>query len=157
MKRWEQGRTTIETLLERGDLERVSANAQWAHALIDLAEEQLRAARAVLEISALTAFQTTYDAVHKMFDAILVNQGLRGTSRGGHLAIRDALRAQLDPPMSDLIADFDWMRRMRNAGDYPVPDKKLADRADANEALTVGDELASKVRALLAAMPPFGT
>lgn len=116
----------IEKLLLEGKLQRVKPNRDWAHRLVDIAVEQIAAADVVLETSPLTSFQTSYDAMHKLFDAILVNQGLRGTRSGGHIVLQEALRAQLVPPLGDLLADFDWMRKLRNAGDYPVPDKPLA-------------------------------
>jgi hypothetical protein len=34
---------------------------------------------------------------HAALAAVLENQGLRATSRGGHIALRDAVSAQLDP------------------------------------------------------------
>jgi hypothetical protein len=38
-----------------------------------------------------------YDAAGKAFNAVLENEGLRTTSRGGHIAVLDAVSAQLDP------------------------------------------------------------
>ncbi|MHA7176203.1 hypothetical protein ACX80D_06065 [Arthrobacter sp. Sr24] len=154
--RWEQDRTAIDAMLLDGDLSTVVPNREWAVTLIDLAEEHIRAADAILNLSGLTAFQTYYDAVHKIFDAILVNQGLWGTGKGGHIALQRAATAQLVPPLGDLIDDFHWMRQLRNAGDYPVPEKKLADLSDALEALAVAKGLVLKAWALIEQMPSCG-
>ena len=47
------------------------------------------------------------------------NQGLRATSRGGHIAPYAAVSAQLDPPMGAILRPFDRMRRTRNRSEYP--------------------------------------
>lgn len=156
MNRWEQGRTVIDALILEGKLDQVPANRDWSERLISLATEHIEAAEMVLELSPLTSFQTSYDALHKLFDAVLINQGLRGTSTGGHLVLQDALRAQLDPPLGDLIRDFGWMRKLRNAGDYPVPDQPLAGTEDAEDALEIAKEFADKAIELVNAMPVYG-
>lgn len=155
--RWEQGRATIDAMVTDGEVSVVVPNREWALRLIDLAEEHIEAADEVINISALTAFQIYYDAVHKIFDAILVNQGLRGTSKGGHIALQRAVNAQLVPPLGDLIDHFHWMRQLRNAGDYPVPEKKLADAQDALEAQAVAKNLTANARDLIEQMPVYGS
>lgn len=100
--RWEQGRATIDAMVLNGELLAVVPNREWALTLIVLAEEHIGAADEIINVSALSAFQTYYDGVHKIFDAILVNQGLRGTGKGGHIALQRAAKAQLVPPLGDL-------------------------------------------------------
>ena len=51
--------------------------------------------------------------------AVLENQGLRATSRGGHIAVREAVSAQLDPPLGGVLRPFDRLRRRRNQVEYP--------------------------------------
>ncbi len=51
--------------------------------------------------------------------AILANQGLRPTTKGGHLAVYHAVQAQLDPPMGQQLRPFDRMRRRRHHAEYP--------------------------------------
>lgn len=63
-----------------------------------------------------------YDAARKALVAILENQGLRPTSRGGHIAVLEAVSAQLDPPMGKVLRPFDRLRRLRNNAEYPHPD-----------------------------------
>ena len=60
-----------------------------------------------------------YDAARKTLTAILDNQGLRPTSRGGNLAVYHAVRAQLNPPMGKTLLPFDRMRRRRHDVEYP--------------------------------------
>ena len=53
---------------------------------------------------------------------MLENQGLRPTTRGGHLAVYDATRAQLDPPMGQALRPFDRMHRQRHDVECPPTD-----------------------------------
>jgi hypothetical protein len=65
------------------------------------------------------AYQLLYDAARKALGSVLENQGLRATSRGGHIAVVDAATAQLDPPLGGVLRPFDRMRRRRNEAEYP--------------------------------------
>lgn len=49
-------------------------------------------------------------------------QTARPTSRGGHLAVYEAIRAQLDPPMGQVLRPFDRIRRQRHDMEYPPTD-----------------------------------
>lgn len=68
------------------------------------------------------AYQLLYDAARKALCAVLENQGLRATSRGGHIAVFDAVSAQLDPPLGQVLRPFDRMRRRRNDAEYSRQD-----------------------------------
>lgn len=120
--RWQQGRSTIDGLLSRGELERVSPNREHADVLIGQAGLHIVAAKSIVEQDAVGAFQLLYDAARKSLCAVLENQGLRGTSRGGHIAVAEAVCAQLDPPLGPIVRPFDRMRRRRNDAEYPRPD-----------------------------------
>jgi hypothetical protein len=84
---------------------------------------------------------------------ILENQGLRSTSRGGHLAVIDAVRSQLDPPMGQVLRPADRMRRRRNDAECPSSDVPALSpvREDAGKVDAIV-ELATKV---LDEMSPF--
>lgn len=56
-----------------------------------------------------------------------------------------------------LVDDFHWMRQLRNAGDYPFPEKKLADSEDALEAQKVAKGLVVKAQDLMEQMPAYGS
>lgn len=129
--RWEQGRATVDSLLAARRLERIPPNR-------DLADEYLRQARAHLATSLLAAgtdpvgeFQLAYDAARKALASILINQGIRPTSAGGHVAVFEAVLAQLDPPLGDVFKSFRWMRPLCNDSEYPSPDRPLATGDDA--------------------------
>lgn len=67
-----------------------------------------------------------YDAARKALSAVLANQGLRATSSGGHLALYNAVFAQLEPPLGNTIKPFDRLRRQRNRSEYPAADQQPA-------------------------------
>ena len=99
--RWQQGRARIDGMLAAGQLERVTASREHAERLLAQARAHLALATAgsSADLDPIGAYQLLYDASRKALAAVLENQGLRATSRGGHVAVLDAVRAQLDPPM----------------------------------------------------------
>jgi hypothetical protein len=110
IRRWEQGRSTIEALLGRGQLTRVTANRDLADTLLSQARAHLVSAAAIAEADPAGAFALAYDAARKALTAILVNQGLRARGDGAHAVLLDAVRAQLDPPLGGIFRPFGWMR-----------------------------------------------
>jgi hypothetical protein len=121
--RWQQGRDTIDGMITRSELERVPANREHANLLLTQAHRHLSSAQAIAASDATGAYQLLYDAARKALAAVLENQGLRSTSRGGHIAVLDAVSAQLDPPLGTILRPFDRLRRRRNQAEYPAADQ----------------------------------
>src|SRR6185437_14081778 len=92
--RWQQGRETLDGMIERGELERVPASREHADLLLSQARQHLTSAKAIAGSDPAGAYQLLYDAARKALAAVLENQGLRATSRGGHIAVREAVSAQ---------------------------------------------------------------
>lgn len=156
ISRWEQGRGAIDALIQANRLERVPANRE-------LAEEYIRQAKAHLATSTSAAgndpvgeFQLAYDAARKALASILINQGLRPTSLGGHLVVYDAVHAQLDPPLGDVFKPFGWMRPLRNDSEYPSPDRPVAGSEDATEGRSAARLMVERAEALFDLMPVYG-
>ena len=120
--RWEQGRAEIDTMIAQGLIEKVAPSREHADRLLAQAARHLANAQGSAPQDPEGAYGTLYDAGRKALWAILANQGLRPTTRGGHLAVYDAVRAQLDPPMGPQLRPFDRMRRQRHDAEYPAPD-----------------------------------
>ncbi|WP_395295028.1 HEPN domain-containing protein [Kitasatospora hibisci] len=72
----------------------------------------------MLDIDPVGAYSLAYDAARKALAAVLVNQGLRATSRGGHVAVYETVKAQLDPPLGSILRPFSRMRVRRNESEY---------------------------------------
>src|SRR6266487_5858534 len=117
--RWEQGRAAIERMLADGELQRVPASREQADRLLIQAKTHVTSAVLVCGDDPAGGYALAYDAARKALTAILENQGLRPTTRGGHLAVLEAIRAQLDPPMGQALRPFDRIRRQRHDVEYP--------------------------------------
>ncbi|MEU8624314.1 hypothetical protein [Streptomyces sp. NPDC048669] len=118
MTRWNQGRSTVDALVDSGGLERVPASRQAAEAELIRAHTHVGSARQLAATDPEGAYTLAYDAARRALAAVLQNQGLRATSRGGHTVIYEAVRAQLDPPLGSMLRPFNRMRARRNEVEY---------------------------------------
>ncbi|GCD35147.1 hypothetical protein OEIGOIKO_02890 [Streptomyces chrestomyceticus JCM 4735] len=118
MTRWNQGRSTIDALIGGGQLERVPASQQAAEVELVRARTHVGSARQLAATDPEGAYTLAYDAARRALAAVLQNQGLRATSRGGHTVIYEAVRAQLDPPLGSILRPFNRMRARRNEVEY---------------------------------------
>ena len=153
--RWEQGRPAVDGMLDRGEIERVPASRDHADLLLGQANQHVRAARAIVSIDPTGAYQLLYDAARKALHAVLENQGLRATSRGGHLAVLDAVSAQLDPPLGAVLRPFDRLRRRRNQAEYPGADSPAISADDVERDLPRVEGIIVAMAKVLDQMSPF--
>jgi hypothetical protein len=89
--RWNQGRSQVDRLIADGDLQRVPANREHADQLLVQARKDLASAKLLLEANPRRAYESIYDAARMALTAVLENEGLRPTSRGGHIAPYSAI------------------------------------------------------------------
>lgn len=153
--RWNQGRATIDSLLAKQQLERVTPSRDLADMMITQARNHLSSARTVKESDTAGAFQMAYDAARKSLAAILANQGLRAKGAGGHANLYDAVRAQLDPPMGSKLRPFDWMRQTRNDTEYPSVERPVATAPDVDEAIAAAEVMIDVASKVLDSMPTY--
>ncbi len=100
----------------------------------------LDTARSAVDLGDLTgAYQLAYDALRNAATALLVVQGLRSTSRGGHIAIQDAVLAQVGGVGSSFRA-FSRIRCSRNSFEYPDSDVAGPDGEDVEDAIRVAHD-----------------
>ena len=152
--RWNPGRATIGRMIAAGELERVTASREFADRLIMIAREKLASA-GLPQNDPDTAYDALYGAARKALTAILENQGLRPTTRGGHTAPYEAVRAQIDPPMGAAIRPFAHMRRERNSVDYPSNDTAPATKQDVRRDLPYAEVIVDLAERLLDEMSVF--
>jgi hypothetical protein len=153
--RWDQGRAAVDGMLSRGELERVPASRDHADLLVAQAQQHLVAAEAVVAIDPTGAYQLLYDAARKALGAVLENQGLRATSRGGHIAVADAVTAQLDPPLGGVLRPFDRMRRRRNEAEYPIQGRPAVTAEEVGRDLPKVREIVDLAGRVLDQMSPY--
>jgi len=131
---WQPGHDRIEELLAAGELEQVAPADSVASLLLEDAGRHLTTAAAALETRDLAgAYQLAYDALRKSAASLLAAQGLRATSRGGHVAVQEAVIAQFGST-ARVFRAFGRIRRARNSFEYPsatTPGPALDDVTDA--------------------------
>jgi hypothetical protein len=153
--RWQQGRDALDGMITRGELERVPASREHADLLLSQAHRHVASARAIAEADPAGAYQLLYDAARKALAAVLENQGLRTTSRGGHIAAREAVSAQLDPPLGAILRPFDRLRRRRNQAEYPATGQPAFDADDVDRDLPKVREIVQAAAKVLDQMSPY--
>jgi hypothetical protein len=153
--RWEQGREAIERMLADGELQRVPASRQQSDRLVSQARVHVASALKVCDADPSGGYALAYDGARKALTAILENEGLRPTTRGGHLAVFEAVRAQLDPPMGRMLRQFNRMRTRRHDAEYPPTDSPEITPADVLEDQKTAEALIDLAARLLDEMSPF--
>lgn len=108
----------MEALIQEGYLERVPPSADLSEVRFVEAEEALDVARMAIARSPRTAYVDAYDAARLAIAAVLDRQGLRATSKGGHIALQDTIEYQTRAAGRNLIQEFSEMRRKRNEAEY---------------------------------------
>ncbi|MBS2963319.1 hypothetical protein KGA66_09700 [Actinocrinis puniceicyclus] len=153
--KWGQGRADIERMISAGELQRVPASREFADGLLDQARAHLGSGERIKDEDAHGAYVLVYDAARKALAAVLENQGLRATSRGGHVALGQAVRAQLDPPMGSALRPFERMRRRRNTIEYAPADTPRTTAQDVADDLPKARALIDLAATLLDEMSPW--
>ena len=116
---WDQGRGTIERMLDSNELQKVPASEEHAARLLNEARAHLESSVVTRQNDPEGAYAASYAGARKALESLLAIQGLRRTTRGGHIAVYEATMAQFDPPMGGTIRPFDRMRRRRGEAEYP--------------------------------------
>jgi hypothetical protein len=155
---WERGRADIERLIADGELERVTPSDEVARRLLADAEAHIGLASKGVEDDPAGALQLSYDAARKASAGLLAVQGLRATTRGGHIAVIDAVRAQFnDRGRMDVFGRLHPLRRRRNRTEYPDLDSPGVNEDDARQALDTASAVVDAAKRLTASgrLDPF--
>lgn len=153
--RWQQGREVLDGMMARAELERVPASREHANLLLLQARHHLTSVQVIAVSDPAGAYQLLYDAARKALAAVLENQGVRATSRGGHIAVRDAVGAQLDPPLGGVLRPFDRLRRRRNQVEYPSSSAPLINTDDVQRDLPKVERILDLAERVLDEMSPL--
>lgn len=127
MARWKRGESEVEGLIASGDLQKLTGDAANGERLLEKAAVTLETARSAIKHDPDSAFVLAYDASRRALTALLAHQGLRPTTKGGHYAVEQAVRAQFGPG----FRQFGALRRRRNELEYP---ERPGDDATVDEA-----------------------
>jgi hypothetical protein len=138
---WQPGRDRIAELLEAGELQQVTADREMAQILLDDARRHLVSAGTAAASGDLSgAYQLAYDALRKSAASLLAAQGLRATSRGGHIAIQEAAVAQFGTTVR-VFRSFGRIRRARNGFEYPSTATHGPSADDLTDAITIATQI----------------
>ncbi|WP_169747640.1 HEPN domain-containing protein [Demequina iriomotensis] len=131
-------------MLASGRLERVAINTDHARSVITTAQRHLVTARILAETDDVAmAFTAAYDGARKALAAVLAVHGLRVRPVGGAHRNTGLAAAVLMPQAVEEIAEFDWMRQVRNSTEYPEDARPEATRDDIREAISASDAIVS--------------
>jgi hypothetical protein len=152
MARWEAGQAGIESLIAAKDLEVVTGAESNGAPLLEKAHRTLATAEEIGAEDPYSSYVLAYDAARVACTALLAQQGLRSTTRGGHYAVEQAVRSQFGQG----FRPFGTLRRRRNELEYPhLPDDN-ASTEEAAEAVQAAQRLIAAADQLLARLSFFG-
>jgi len=152
--RWPEGSASIESMIETGELEQVAPSEAHAQRLLTEANRHLVSAEMVADVDPVMAYDSLYAAARKALAAVLAKQGLRATSRGGHLATQHAIEAQLGR-MRHVVRVFNRLRITRNEADYPSEEHPPLSPTDVREDLPEAADIVDAMKKLVPRMGPF--
>jgi hypothetical protein len=146
---WETGSDRIRELIGAGELGQVPPDAELARRVLADAARHLATAAAAESAGDLPGgYQLAYDALRKSAASLLEAQGLRPTSRGGHIAVQDAVIAQFGSSIRALRS-FSRLRRARNSFEYPSTETPGPSDDDVKDAIRVAREVNDAVDKIL--------
>lgn len=154
MTRWGTGREDVEAMVAAGDLEQVAPSAENATRLLAEAARHLQSAELVADADPAGGYDLLYAAARKAMAAALAVQGLRATSKGGHIAVQEAVTAQLGRSGA-VVRPFGRLRRTRNDADYPRLDTPELSAEDIAEDLPKARDIVAAMQRLLPHLQPW--
>lgn len=138
---WETGSDRVRELVSTGELGEVPPDGGLARRMLEDARRHLATAATAASSGDLPgAYQLAYDALRKSAASLLEAQGLRATSRGGHIAVQDAVIAQFGSSIRALRS-FSRLRRARNGFEYPSTQTPGPSDDDVQDAIRVAREV----------------
>jgi len=146
---WEPGRDRVQQLIDDAEIEPVAPDIEVARRLLADAGRHIATASAAKAADDMSgAYQLAYDAFRKSAASLLEAQGLRATSRGGHLAVQEAVTAQFGAA-ARTFRSFSRIRRARNSFEYPSSSTPGPSAEDVDDAVRVATEAHSAAGTIL--------
>jgi hypothetical protein len=151
MSTWTRGQATIRELLDTGDLQRITGDMTDGKAWLDKAARTLATSAAIAEDDPESGLILTYDAGRQIGTGLLAQQGLRPTTRGGHIGVVKAIIAQFDGPFTGL----ERLRRRRNELQYPSFPGEHIDPDEVHTAISTVQQFLTAATTLLPELGMF--
>lgn len=154
--RWEAGRGTVDRLIAADELDQVNASEEMAQFLLEAAAKHIDSAELIVALDPAGSYQLSYDGSRKALAAVLQIQGLRPTTKGGHIVIEHCLKAQFVDTGKDMITKFSLMRRLRNDNEYPTSTDNAVTEDEAREQIGDARTVLEQATKLVQIMPVYG-
>ena len=87
MPSWSKGEAAVERLVRSKELEHVTGAAADGASLLETAQKTVATAAALVQDDARSAYVLAYDAARLACSALLTQQGIRATSKGGTMPL----------------------------------------------------------------------
>ncbi len=145
MSQWAPGAERVQHLIELGDLQKIQGAEANGQPLLDKATRTLASARALQETDPDSSYTLAYDAARFACTALLAQQGLRPTTKGGHYAVEQVVRAQFQTHFQM----FGTLRRRRNELEYPTSQDGGTTPDEARQACESAEAIAEAASKLL--------
>jgi HEPN domain-containing protein len=145
MARWGRGEAEIEALIASGELQKLTGESANGHRLLEKASVTLETARSAADRDPDSAFVLAYDAARSAATALLAQQGLRPTTKGGHYAVEQTVRAQFGPG----FRQFGALRRRRNELEYPERPDDYATVDEAKESIESAESIVTAAKGVI--------
>ena len=152
---WGQGRGKIDSLIEEEKLQKVTASRTHANRLLKQAQNHLASSASTAEDDPEGSYALLYTAARKSLTAVLEVQGLRPTTKGGHVVISDALKAQIDPPLGRILVTYNRLRRSRHDSEYPPVSEPELTADDVRQDLDKAKEIVKVSEKLMDQLPIY--
>jgi hypothetical protein len=141
----------VERLLGQGWLQQVQGAEAQGEPWLDRARKTIAAAATVAETDPASGCTLAYDGARFACMALLAHQGLRPTTRGGHLAVEETVRAQF----GETFKPFRDLRLRRNELEYPVYPDESVEVGEANDAVDAACGIVSGAERMLSHLGMF--
>jgi hypothetical protein len=139
----------VGELISAGEVERVSPDLAIARRMLEDAGRHLAtASRAKVAGDLSGAYQLAYDALRKSAASLLEAQGLRATSRGGHLAVQEVVVAQFGTTVR-IFRSFGRIRRARTNFEYPSSSSPGPTIDDIDDAIAIATQACEAATTIL--------
>jgi len=145
VSRWAVGADVIEELLASDALQRIQGARTDGQPLLDKAVRTLASSAAIQAADPDSSYTLAYDAARFACTALLAQQGLRPTTKGGHYAVERAMRAQF----KGVFHAFGTLRRRRNELEYPTARDADVTPDEADQALDAANGIVEAATKLL--------
>jgi hypothetical protein len=122
----------VESMLNSGQLSRITADSDLAAAMLDRAQARLRSVRRALDADDLgECAAPLWDAVRLTCTALLQAQGLRTHGEGHHASVLEAANEQYGHILGPGLKPGRRLKESRRQAQYPT--SVLSERLDATE------------------------